>query len=346
MVHGAYVAGHEAGFGEVGSSLEPHGKGVKPWPVGWRLAVVLDAARGIALGNGRYHRRVEAAAQQHPIGHIAHELALDSGIEGIAQPCHCLMLVERGMGHSLVAHPVARVVALEAGGPAVVVVAGQEGLVVVAMPFKRLELAGHHDLAVGGIAHIERNHPYRVARHQKLVVLGIVEGKGKDAVQLLEHGYDGLVSRHALATQPAVEGQDDLAVAAGEKPVGAAQPCTQLAVIVDLAVHGQHLLAVGGIEGLAARLGVDDAQALVGQNGRTAAIDAAPVGAAVTQLAAHAQRHVAQLGALLSYIENCYYSTHKRLNRFKNKLSFCKNNGAKLIHFAEINNNFKSYCHK
>jgi hypothetical protein len=54
-------------------------------------------------------------------------------------------------------------------------------------------------------------------------------------------------------------------------------------MVVDLAVHGQHLSAVRAIERLSAALRVDDGEALVGQNATAVHVDATPVRSAVTE---------------------------------------------------------------
>lgn len=81
-------------------------------------------------------------------------------------------------------------------------------------------------------------------------------------------------------------------------------------MVVYLAVDGKHLLAVGREQWLSARFGVDYRQAFVSQNGRTSAVYTAPVWTAMTNLTAHAQSLLAQLGSLFPKVENRYNSTH------------------------------------
>ena len=85
---------------------------------------------------------------------------------------------------------------------------------------------------------------------------------------------------------------------------------TQGLMVVYFAVHRQHLLAVGGIKRLTARLGVDDAQTLVGKNGRPSAVDAAPVGTTMTDFLTHSQGLLTEFGTLLTDVEEGDYSTH------------------------------------
>ena len=81
-------------------------------------------------------------------------------------------------------------------------------------------------------------------------------------------------------------------------------------MVVYLAVDGKHLLAVGREQRLSARFGIDYRQAFVSQNGRTSAVYTAPVRTAMTNLTAHAQSLLAQLGSLFPKVENRYNSTH------------------------------------
>ena len=88
-------------------------------------------------------------------------------------------------------------------------------------------------------------------------------------------------------------------------------------MIVYLAVYGQYLLTVGREERLAPRLRIYDRQPLMGQDGRPASIDAAPVGTTVTNLLTHTQGLLTPFGRLLAKIENTYNSTHKNILSFK-----------------------------
>ena len=108
----------------------------------------------------------------------------------------------------------------------------------------------------------------------------------------------------------AVKGQDDLAVAACLVLIVGCRSLADGLVIVDFPIDGKHLPAVGTIERLLAALRIHDAQTLVAQDGMPSAVDAAPVRTAVTNLLAHAQSLVAQLGGLLLDVKYTYYSTH------------------------------------
>jgi hypothetical protein len=70
-------------------------------------------------------------------------------------------------------------------------------------------------------------------------------------------------------------------------------------MVIDLTIDGQHLLAVWGVERLSATLRVDDAQSLVGEDGRTTTVYATPVRTTVTDLLTHLQCLIAELMRLL-----------------------------------------------
>ena len=107
------------------------------------------------------------------------------------------------------------------------------------------------------MADVERNDANGVARQEEFVALAVIEGKGKDAAEFLEE-VDAAV---------AVQRQDDLAVRPGLEIVAPGIMGTDVAVVVYLTIHGQHGLTVGRIQRLATRLGVDDRQPLVGEDG-------------------------------------------------------------------------------
>lgn len=81
-------------------------------------------------------------------------------------------------------------------------------------------------------------------------------------------------------------------------------------MVIYLTVHSKHLLAIGREEGLLAALGIDYRQTFMGQYGRLAAMDAAPVRTAMTYLLTHAQGLLPQRITLFLDIEYAYYSTH------------------------------------
>ena len=60
-----------------------------------------------------------------------------------------------------------------------------------------------------------------------------------------------------------------------------------LLMVVDFAVDGQYLTAVGRVQGLSSAFGVDDAQSFVSEYGRATTIYTTPVWSAVTDLLTH-----------------------------------------------------------
>ena len=108
----------------------------------------------------------------------------------------------------------------------------------------------------------------------------------------------------------AIQRQDDLAVAAGLEFILPGIAATDVLMVIDLAVDGQHLLSVRSEKRLSARLRIHDAQPLVRQHGAPAAPDATPVRTPVPDLPAHLQGLAPQRLRLFPNIENTDYSTH------------------------------------
>ena len=170
VVHRPYVVGHLLCLNQVGRAAQTYGERVQTGPPGGRKPVGLDAARRIFLRDGRDYRAVEAAGEEHAVGHVAHKLAPDGAFERIAQ------LFRRGgvVFHSLVVEPVAHVPALHAALGAEVAVAGEERLVAVAKSLEGFQLAGHVDFAVGVAADVEGHYAYRVAGYEEAVFRAVV----------------------------------------------------------------------------------------------------------------------------------------------------------------------------
>ena len=104
-----------------------------------------------------------------------------------------------------------------------------------------------------------------------------VRGEGEDAAEVVEK-VDALL---------AIQCQYNLAVAARLKLIFPLEAFSDVLMVIYLAVYGQHLFLIGGEEGLTSRLGVDNAQSFMAQDGRSTCIDAAPVGSAVTNFLTH-----------------------------------------------------------
>ena len=177
---------------------------------------------------------------------------------------------------------------------------GEERLVRVAETFEGFQLAGAIDAAFPVVSDVEGDDTDGVAGDEEGVLLLIVEREGEDAVQVLQEG----------GAFVAVEREDDLAVASRLEVVASGIPRTDVAVVVNLAVHGQNLFPVRGVERLPAALRVDDGEPFVAKYGTLATIDAAPVRSAVAYLLGHGQCFPAQFRRLFLDIENGCNSTH------------------------------------
>ena len=154
---------------------------------------------------------------------------------------------------------------------------GQKGLISFALAFQGLQLAGHIHFSVGVIAYVQGDYANGVACNQELVLLLIVEGKGENAVQVFQE-MDALLL---------IKGQDYLTVASCLEGKLAGHLTPDVLMVVYFAVYGQDVFAVGAEKGLFAALRVHNRKTLVGQDGCPAAVDAAPVGASVTDFLTH-----------------------------------------------------------
>ena len=94
--------------------------------------------------------------------------------------------------------------------------------------------------------------------------------------------------------EASVQGQDNLTVGARLELVLSGIATANVLMVIDFAVDGQHLFAVGRIQRLASTLWIDDAQPLVGEDGRAATVYSTPVGSAVADLLTHLQCFLSQ----------------------------------------------------
>ena len=179
--------------------------------------------------------------------------------------------------HGVVAKPVALIIALHARFAAPVIVSGQERLIAFALSFQRFQFAGHIHFSIAVVAYIKRYHADGVACNKKLVALGIIEGEGEDAAEVVEK-VDALL---------AIQCQYNLAVATRLKLIFPLEAFSDVLMVIYLAVYGQHLFLVGGEERLTSRLGVDNAQSFMAQDGRSTCIDTTPVGSTVPYFLTH-----------------------------------------------------------
>jgi hypothetical protein len=168
-------------------------------------------------------------------------------------------------------------------------VARQERLVALTLSFEGLEFTGHIDGTISIITNIERYDTNGVTGYEELVLLFVVEHKGKDAAEVFEE-VDAFLT---------VESKDYLAVATGLKLILAGIAATNLLVVINLTIDSQYLFTVWREQGLTTTLRVNDAQSLVGKDGRATTVDTTPVRSAVTDLLTHLQRFITQSLCLL-----------------------------------------------
>ncbi len=253
VVDGAEVISHLAGGGEIRRPFQTDGEGVQLRPPGFALAIVLDAARRIELGDGGDNGRVQPAGEQHAIRHVTHQLALDRRFQRGFQ----LGLVADVVLDRAVFHPVALVPLFELAILAPQVVSRREGFDALADRHQRLHLGGDIEVAVLVTTGIEGDDPHVVATNQVGILFGVIKNEGKDAVEIVE-------KRRALLL---VEGKQHFTVRFGLELEVDLEGLFQLFVVVDLAVDRQHMGALGVVERLGAIARVDDGQTLMHQNG-------------------------------------------------------------------------------
>lgn len=250
VMHGTDMTGHFASFNQVGSTLQADGEGMELRPPGICLVVCLDAFGGIFLGDGRDDGRIESATEQDTVGDVGHQLALYGGFKCVVHSRDLCAVgcpayrSRRGITfggrsvvvlHSGIVHPVAGVPAVHLALAPTVVVAGKERLVLVAETLKGFQLTAEVDVSILVASYIKGYHADGVAGDEVIVRLFVIEGKGEDAVQFFEEA-DAFVF---------VKGKDDFAVGTGLEGVFSGIAGTDVAMVVNLAIDGKHLFAVG-----------------------------------------------------------------------------------------------------
>ena len=163
-------------------------------------------------------------------------------LHGICQRIVDILNAGRVVLHSIILHPVATIVPLHAWVNTPIVMTWQEWLVALTLAFEGFQLAGYINRAVAVVTNIKRNHANRVAGNEKLVLLFVVEHKGKDAAEVFQE-VDALLT---------IEGQDDLAVRACLELVLTSIATTNLLVVIYLSIDSQHLFVVWREERLSA----------------------------------------------------------------------------------------------
>ena len=176
----------------------------------------------------------------------------------------------------------------------------QKRLIVFTLSFEGFELGGHIHLSVAVVTNVKWNHANGIAGNEELVLLLVVERKGKDAAEVFKE-VNSLIT---------LKCKNNLAVAARLEFVLTSIETANFLMVVDLTVHGKYLLPIWREKGLATRFWVYDTQTLVSENGAAATVDTTPVWSAVTDLLTHFQCFLTKSLCLLFYVQYCYYSTH------------------------------------
>ena len=309
VMHGAQRLGRDFRGGEIRRPFQTDGEGMQSRPPGFALVAVLDAAAGEARGAGRDQRGIEPARQQHAVGHVAHQLAMHRGFEGLAQFA-CLHL---HAGGGVVVAPGAFVVAMQLAVGAVEIMSRRELGHVVADPHQRLHFRRHPHAAVGIVAPVQRTHADGVAGDDETGRGAIPEHEGENTVEAIEPRAD-VAALAGLAFR--IQRIDDFAVGARLERVRLAQCAFQRAMVVDLAVHREGEIAVLGMQRLRATGGIDDREALMHQQRVRLHVHAGPVGAAMSLPRGKRQRERSQraeIGAGTK-IENAENRTHRYIS--------------------------------
>ena len=155
---------------------------MQSWPVGTCLGIVLNAVFTELFGNGGNDTGIQAAAEQHSIRDVAHQLPLDGCGEGIVD----IFYAGRIVFHGGIVKPVALVITPHARFLAPVVMPRQERLVALALSLQCFQLAGNIDFSVAVVSYIKRYDADGIAGNQELVPLLVIEGEGEDARKLFQ----------------------------------------------------------------------------------------------------------------------------------------------------------------
>ena len=205
------MLGYQPCLSQVRRTLQTYGKGVQTWPICLGLSPILYTGRRIFLGYSRDNRRIKTTTEKDTIRNITHQLTFDRSLQSIMNLFHCRFLLRFSilqlffslLGiinlifflHGSILKPIACIVTLHARVLAIIIMAREEWLVVVALTFQSLQLACHQHFSILIITNIKRNHTDRVAGDEKLISFGIVKGEGKYTVQLFKHLGDTGVER-------------------------------------------------------------------------------------------------------------------------------------------------------
>ena len=206
-----------------------------------------------------------------------------------------------GSGWQFALHPFALVEFHRGFLPLLPHVAGREEPHIVAMGHDGLHLRGNPEPSLAIRSVVQGDDADGVARNDPMVLAGVVQHEGVHAGQVLDQA----------GTFGAVEGEDDLAIAAGLVGVPLGQrPFADVLVVVDLAVDRQDGLRFGVDHGLRSAQDVHDGQALMGDDGTGMFADARPVWSPVPLAQAGLQHELAVPGVFSRSVEQGGNRTH------------------------------------
>ena len=296
VMHRAQRVGGDPGGGQIRRTVQPDRERVQPRPPRLAAVVVLHPLARELRRAGGHQRGVEAAGEQHAVGHVGHQLAVHGLLERVPQ------LARRGgvATRVCVLAPRLVVVAAQLAAGAVVDMPRRKRRHVGTHADQRLHLRCHAQAALRIVSPVQRAHADRVAGDQVALRQAVPQRKREDAVELA----------HEVRIAVAVQRIDHLAVRAGGEVVGARG--AQLAVVVDLAVHRQRQRAVARAQRLRTAGRVDDGQPLVHQDRTGVDEHPAPVRPAMAQALRQLQRLPPQAGQIVTrlQIEHSENRTH------------------------------------
>ncbi|MPM63095.1 hypothetical protein SDC9_109975 [bioreactor metagenome] len=205
-------------------------------PPGRLLVITLHPLLGIACCHRCNDGAVQPSGEQHPIGNIAHELALDCSFQCCADfPNAATVLL-----YHVITGPRTGVPLLGLPIRTVVVLARQKQLNGTADPFQGFQLTGHIVATLSIPPLIEGNDADMVTGDEKGLLGSVIQGKGKDSVQLFQE----------IRALVLIQCKDDFAVTLGQKLIPALIALSDFLVVVDLPIDCQHQITIFAVQRL------------------------------------------------------------------------------------------------
>ena len=182
MVGGAQGVGHHLRRRQVRRAFEADGEGMQTGPPGPLLVVALDALGGELGRQGRHHRRVQPAGNQHAVGHVGHQVAVYGVAQGVVQG---LGIGGGRLAVSFHGHPVALEVTLRRVVSPLQGVAGRKGAQARADSLEGLHLASDVKGPLVVMAVVEGDDADGIPRHQEVAAVAVHQDKGVHASQVM-----------------------------------------------------------------------------------------------------------------------------------------------------------------